>query len=311
MQDATEDDATEAGRNREPSSLSSGGAEARPFAALVLVSTPLGNLGDFPARAVETLAQVDAVLCEDTRTSAALLRTFGIKTKTIPLHDHNEEAATPRLIEEMRGGARYALISDAGTPVVSDPGFRLVRAAIAAGLDVSAVPGPNAAVMALTLSGLPPLPFMVLGFLPARDGARRAEMARLRALEAAGLSASLVFYEAPHRVAEFLADAAACFGDRPAAVARELSKRFEEVRRGGLAALAAHYAATAARGEVTIVLGPGAAEAVSEAGLDAALAAALQSMSVKDAVAAVAAATGVARKTVYARALARPDPGRS
>ncbi len=304
MQDATEDR-----QDHEPSSLSSDGAEPRPFAALVLVSTPLGNLGDLPPRAVETLTQADAVLCEDTRTSAALLRAFGIKTKTLSLHDHNEDAATPRLVREMLGGARYALISDAGTPVVSDPGFRLVRAAIAAGVEVSAVPGPNAAVMALTLSGLPPLPFMVLGFLAARAGPRRAEMARLRALEAAGLSASLVFYEAPHRVAEFLADAVDVFGDRPASVARELSKRFEEVRRGGLAALAAHYGQVAARGEVTIVIGPGAAEIVTEAGLDAALAAAMATMSLKDAVAAVAAATGVARKTVYARALARPaDP---
>ncbi len=301
MQDAPEDR-----QDREPSSLSSARAELRPVAALVLVSTPLGNLGDFPVRAAETLAQVDAILCEDTRTSAALLRAFGIKTKTLPLHDHNEEAATPRLVREMLEGARYALISDAGTPVVSDPGFRLVRAAIAAGVEISAIPGPNAAVMALTLSGMPPLPFMFVGFLPPRMGARRAEMTRLRALEAAGLSATLVFYEAPHRVTEFLEDAAAVFGDRPAAVCRELSKRFEEVRRGGLVELAAYYGQVAARGEVTIVLGPGAAEVLSEAGLDAALAAAMTTMSMKDAVAAVAAATGVARKTVYARALARP-----
>jgi 16S rRNA (cytidine1402-2'-O)-methyltransferase len=277
----------------------------------MLVSTPLGNLGDISARAIETLSQMDAVLCEDTRTSAGLLRACGVKTRMLALHDHNEDAATPRLVREMLGGARYALISDAGTPVVSDPGFRLVRAAIAAGVEVSAVPGPNAAVMALTLSGLPPLPFMMLGFLPARDGARRAELARLRALEAAGLSASLIMYEAPHRVAEFLADAAAMFGDRPAAVCRELSKRFEEVRRGGLAMLAAHYAAHAARGEVTIVIGPAAAAAVSAAGLDEALRAAMASMSLKDAVAAVAAATGLARKTVYAAALALPKPEHS
>jgi 16S rRNA (cytidine1402-2'-O)-methyltransferase len=272
-------------------------------AALLLVSTPLGNLKDFPPRAADMLAGVDAILCEDTRTSSVLLRAYDIRTKTLALHEHNEAHSIPRLIAAMQGGARYAVISDAGTPLVSDPGYRLVRGAIEAGLSVGAVPGPNAAVLALTLSGLPPLPFMMLGFLPTKAGPRQAEFARLRSLEAAGLRTTLIFYEAPHRLAEFLADAAAAFADRPAAVCRELTKHFEEVRRAPLPELAAHYATNAARGEITVVIGPAPEEAATEASLDAALAAALGQMSLKDAAAAVATATGLGRKQVYARAL--------
>ncbi len=272
-------------------------------AALVLVSTPLGNLKDFSVRAVETLSGVDAILCEDTRTSAVLLRAHGVRTKLVALHEHNEESRIAGLVAAMLGGARYALISDAGTPLVSDPGFRLVRAAIAAGLGVGGVPGPNAAVLALTLSGLPPLPFMMLGFLPPKSGPRRAELARLRALEAAGLRATLIFYEAPHRLAAFCAEAAEIFGERPAAVCRELTKFYEEVRRGHLPELAAHYAAHAARGEITVVIGPAEDEPASAEGLEAALVAALGQMSLKDAVNAVSAATGLARKLVYSAAL--------
>ncbi|MDE8345082.1 MAG: 16S rRNA (cytidine(1402)-2'-O)-methyltransferase [Acidocella sp.] len=282
---------------------SSAGLHTAALAALVLVSTPIGNLQDFSNRARDTLNAVDAVLCEDTRTSAVLLRAYGIKTRMVALHDHNESSRVPGLIAEMAQGKRFALISDAGTPLVSDPGFRLVRAAIDAGLVVSAVPGPNAAVLALTLSGLPPHPFLFHGFLPVKAGARTAEMARLRGLEAAGLRATLVFYEAPHRLAAFLADAAAGFGDRQAAVCRELSKHFEEIRRGTLPDLAAHYAAQAARGEITVVIGPAAVEVASADTLDAALAAALAAMSMKDAVNAVSTATGLAKKMVYARAL--------
>jgi len=273
------------------------------MAALVLVSTPIGNLKDFSARAREALESVDAILCEDTRTSGVLLHAYGIKTKLIALHDHNEESRAPGLVKAMLEGKRYALISDAGTPLVSDPGYRLVRAAIAAGVVVGGVPGANAAVFALTLSGLPPQPFLFLGFLPVKGGARVAALARIANAEAAGLAASLVVYEAPHRLAETLADAAAVFGDRPAAVCRELTKRFEEVRRGGLAALAAHYAEHAARGGITVVIGPAMAEPVSAAALDESLAAALGRMSLKDAVDAVTAATGLPRRQVYARAL--------
>jgi 16S rRNA (cytidine1402-2'-O)-methyltransferase len=282
---------------------SHGAAPATVAAALVLVSTPIGNLKDFSLRAREALQGVDAILCEDTRTSGVLLHAHGIKTKLIALHDHNEESRAPGLVKAMLEGARYALISDAGTPLVSDPGYRLVRAAIAAGLLVGGVPGANAAVFALTLSGLPPQPFLFLGFLPVKGGPRVAAMARIANAEAAGLAATIVVYEAPHRLAEMLADAVAVFGDRPAAVCRELTKHFEEVRRGGLKELAAHYAEHAARGEITVVIGPATAEPVTAAVLDESLAAALGRMSLKDAVDAVTAATGLPRRQVYARAL--------
>jgi 16S rRNA (cytidine1402-2'-O)-methyltransferase len=187
-------------------------------------------------------------------------------------------------------------------PLVSDPGYRLVRAALAEGLAVGAVPGANAAVMALVLSGLPPLPFLMLGFPPPRQAARRAAFGRMRAVERAGLAATLIWYEAPHRLAETLADMAEAFGARQAAVARELTKRFEEVRRGTLADLAAFYAANEVRGEVSIVVGP--PEEADHEDLDGRLHAALERNSVKDAAALVAAATGLPRKLVYARALA-------
>jgi 16S rRNA (cytidine1402-2'-O)-methyltransferase len=274
------------------------------------VATPIGNLGDLSPRALNALRDADAVLCEDTRNTGALLARHGVAVPMLPLHDHNEDEQTPRVLARLRGGERLALVSDAGTPLVSDPGYRLVRAAIAEGLAVGAVPGPNAAVMALTLSGLPPQPFLFLGFLPPRAGPRAAALAGVRAAERAGLSATLVLYEAPHRLAEALASMADAFGaERPAAVARELTKRFEEVRRGTLAELAAHYGQQAARGEVAVVVGPAPAEATGEAELDEKLGAALAAgMSVRDAAASVAEATGLPRRQVYARAL---EMGRS
>lgn len=274
-------------------------------AGLTLVATPIGNLGDLSPRALATLRGADAVLCEDTRVTGAMLARQGVSVPLLPLHEHNEDDQTPRILARLRAGERIALVSDAGTPLVSDPGYRLVRAAIAEGLPISAIPGPNAAVMALTLSGLPPHPFLFLGFLPAKAGARTAELARLRAAERAGLSATLILYEAPHRLAESLAALAELLGgDRPAAVARELTKRFEEVRRGSLAELAAHYAAAAPRGEVVLVIGPAPEDQAGEAELDQRLHDALAAgMSVRDAAAAVAAATGLPRKQVYARAL--------
>ncbi|HZF75651.1 MAG TPA: 16S rRNA (cytidine(1402)-2'-O)-methyltransferase [Acetobacteraceae bacterium] len=271
---------------------------------LTLVATPIGNLGDLPPRALDALKGADAVLCEDTRVTGGLLARYGVSAPLLPLHDHNEEEMAPRILARLRAGEKLALASDAGTPLVSDPGYRLVRAALAEGLAVTAVPGPNAAVMALTLSGLPPQPFLFHGFLPPRGGQREAEIARLRAAERAGLSATLVFFEAPHRLAETLADMEAGFGGaRPAAVARELTKRFEEVRRGTLAELAARYAAEAARGEICIVVGPAPEERTGEAELDEQLRAALARESLRDAAALVAAATGLPRKQVYARAL--------
>ena len=275
---------------------------------LLLVATPIGNLADLSLRALDALRRADLVLCEDTRMTARLLTHHGIAARTSPLHDHNEEGRVPALLDMLRGGSRVALVSDAGTPLVSDPGFRLVRAAVAAGVPVSAVPGPNAAVTALVLSGLPPQPFLFLGFPPPRTAARLAAFGRLRAAERAGLSATLLWHEAPHRLAESLADLAAQFGDRPAAVARELTKRFEEVRRGPLPELAAHYAAAPARGEITVVVGPAPEDAADAADLDEQLRRALAQNSLKDAAALVATATGLPRKTIYARALALGKP---
>ncbi|MFC3124867.1 16S rRNA (cytidine(1402)-2'-O)-methyltransferase [Pseudoroseomonas globiformis] len=278
---------------------------------LTLVATPIGNLGDLAPRAIAVLRAADGVLCEDTRVTAPLLARHGVSAKLSPLHEHNEEAALPRLIARLQAGERLALVSDAGTPLMSDPGYRLVRAAIAAGIEVSAVPGPNAAVMALTLSGLPPHPFLFHGFLPPRAAARAAELGRLRAAEQAGLSATLIFYEAPHRLAECLAQMAEVLGPRPAAVTRELTKRFEEVRRGTLPELAEHYGVHLARGEIALVVGPpGDATPEAELGLDERLQAAMAAgESLRDAAALVATATGLPRKRVYARALElRQDP---
>lgn len=269
---------------------------------LLLVATPIGNLADMSQRALDALRGADLLLCEDTRQTSRLLQHYGISARTTPLHDHNEEGRIPALLDTLARGESVVLVSDAGTPLVSDPGYRLVRAALAAGLPVSAIPGPNAAVMALVLSGLPPQPFLFLGFPPPRAAARLAAFGVLRAAERAGLRATLLWHEAPHRLAECLADLAASFGDRPAAVARELTKRFEEVRRGTLPDLAAHYATAAARGEITLVVGP-AADGADEEDLDGQLRRAMQGGSLKDAAAMVAGATGLPRKTVYARAL--------
>ena len=276
---------------------------------LVLVSTPIGNLGDMTLRGLEVLRSADLVLCEDTRMTARLLTHYGIGTRTAPLHEHNESARIPEMLARLRSGARIALVSDAGTPLVSDPGYRLVRAAIAEGFSVQAAPGANAATTALILSGLPPHPYLFVGFAAPRQSARRAGFAKLRAAERAGFSATLVFYEAPHRLAETLADMADAFGDRPAAVARELTKRFEEVRRDTLPALAAFYAAHAARGEITVVVGPAPDEAAPAQDLDALLLSALRTQTLREAVAGVTEATGLPRKQVYGRALELREAG--
>ncbi len=278
------------------------GGESAPVAGLVLVSTPIGNLGDMTPRARQALEAADVILCEDTRHTGRLLSAFGINKPLQPLHEHNEDQRTPALLAMLRQGKRLALVSDAGMPLVSDPGYRLVRAAIAAGLPVGVAPGASAAVTALVLSGLPPQPYLFLGFPPPRQAGRRAAFGTLRAAERAGLSATLIWHEAPHRLAEALVDMEAAFGPRHAAVARELTKKFEEVRRGTLAELAAHYATHEARGEITVLVGP--PEEADPEDLDGQLASALASHSVKDAAALVAAATGLPRKLVYARALA-------
>jgi 16S rRNA (cytidine1402-2'-O)-methyltransferase len=285
---------------------SGGGTEvAGPPQGLVLVSTPIGNLQDLSPRAAAVLSAAHTVLCEDTRVTARLCAVLGITPTLLTLHDHNEDGRIPLVLRLLAEGRLVALVSDAGTPLVSDPGYRLMRAVLAAGLPVAAVPGPNAALLALTLSGMPPHPFLFVGFLPPKAAARRVVLAQLRAAERAGLAATLLFHEAPHRLAETLAEMAELLGPRPAAVARELTKRFEEVVRATLPELAARFAAAPPRGEVTLVVGPASGEAPPpEADVEALLRAALQGHSLKEAVAEVTAATGLPRRVVYARALA-------
>jgi 16S rRNA (cytidine1402-2'-O)-methyltransferase len=268
---------------------------------LSLVATPIGNLGDITLRALETLRAADAIACEDTRVTAKLLARHGIERPLIAYHEHNARRMEPLLVRRMAEGARVALVSDAGTPLLSDPGEGLVRAAIAAGIPVTALPGPSAALAALSLSGLPAERFLFAGFPPARSGERRRFLAGL-----ATVPATLIFYEAPHRLAESLADMAAVFGARQAAIGRELTKLHEEVRRGGLASLARDIAdAQAPRGELVIVVAPPGEAAEEGAGpdLDAVLRDALARLSLRDAVAEASAITGLSRKEVYARAL--------
>lgn len=267
---------------------------------LYLVATPIGNLADVTLRALAVLRGADAILCEDTRVTAKLLARYGIATTARPYHDHNAERVRPAILARLKAGAVLALVSDAGTPLVSDPGYKLVRAALADGIAVTAVPGPSAALAALLSSGLPPDRFLFAGFLPAKTAARRRALDELKAV-----AATLVFFESAPRLAECLADMVEILGSRPAAVARELTKLHEEVRRGDLAALAAHYrAAGPPKGELVLVIGPPAQTAASEAELDRALGTALARKSLRAAVAEVAAATGARRRHVYARALA-------
>jgi 16S rRNA (cytidine1402-2'-O)-methyltransferase len=267
---------------------------------LYIVATPIGNLGDLSPRAAATLANASVIACEDTRVTAKLLAHIGARVPMLPLHDHNEAQLHPQLVARAAAEA-VALVSDAGTPLISDPGFKLVRAARAAGVNIVTIPGPCAAIAALTLSGLPTDRFLFAGFLPARAGARASAIAEL-----APVPASLVFYETGPRLAEALAALAAGLGDRPAAIGRELTKQFEECVTGTLAELAAHYAALPApKGEIVITIGPPLpAPAADAAMLDAALTTAMAAQSLKSAVAAVAAQLGLPRSAVYARALA-------
>jgi 16S rRNA (cytidine1402-2'-O)-methyltransferase len=274
---------------------------SKPPAGLYIVATPIGNLEDITLRALATLRRVDAVACEDTRVTAKLFARHSIRAPLVPYHEHNAEHMRPVLLARLRRGESVALVSDAGTPLVSDPGFKLVRAAIAEGLGVTTLPGASAALAALVLSGLPSDRFFFAGFLPVKEAARRRALSEL-----AGVPATLVFFEGAPRLAAALADMAAALGDRPAAVARELTKLHEEVRRGALGELAAHYAAAGPpRGELVVVVGPPEkpTAAASADAVEGALRSALAAMSLKDASAAVAAATGLPRRDVYARAL--------
>ncbi len=268
---------------------------------LHVVATPIGNLGDVTLRALAALAGADLVLAEDTRVSRTLLNHYGIATPLSAYHEHNADTVRPQLLARLEAGAALALISDAGTPLVSDPGFRLVGDALAHGFAVKALPGASAVLAALVVAGLPTDRFFFEGFLPSKSGARRQRIAEL-----ASVPSTLVFFESPRRVAEALADLAAVLGPREAAMARELTKMFETVRRGTLPALAAALAdEPPPRGEVVLLVGPpGAAPALDAHALDGRIRVALETLSVKDAAAVVSAETGQPRRAVYARAVA-------
>jgi 16S rRNA (cytidine1402-2'-O)-methyltransferase len=268
-------------------------------AGLYLVATPIGNLRDITVRALEVLAAADLIACEDTRVTRKLLDHYGIATPLTSYHEHNAAHVRPKLIARLGEGAAVALVSDAGTPLVSDPGYKLVREAWAAGATVTALPGASAAVAALTLSGLPTDRFFFEGFLPAKEAARRTRIAELKRIPA-----TLVLFETGPRIAGSLADLAAGLGPREGALCRELTKLHEEVRRGDLTTLAREAAqAGEPRGEMVIIVAP--PEPQGEAiDLDALLRQALERVSVKEAVAEIAAVTGRPRREVYQRALA-------
>lgn len=288
------------------------GVQARSFAveghaiaakplppALYIVATPIGNLGDMTLRALQVLAAADIVACEDTRVSAVLLRHYGISARLVAYHDHNATAQRPKLLEALAAGESVALISDAGTPLVSDPGYRLVAAAREAGHDVVPIPGASSVLAALVVAGLPSDRFLFAGFLPPKHVARVKRLEEL-----APVPATLVFFETGPRVGAALADMAAVLGEREAAVARELTKAFETVRRGSLAALAGEFADKPPKGEIVVVVGPPAADATSPEDADRVLLELLREKSVGEAASEAAALTGLKRNDLYRRALA-------
>ena len=265
---------------------------------LYLVATPIGHLADMSLRAIATLARADVVYCEDTRHSRTLLAHYAIRATLRPYHEHNAEAERPRVLKDLADGRAVALISDAGTPLISDPGFKLVREAVAAGHAVSAIPGPSATLTALSIAGLPTDAFFFAGFLPAKEGARRHRIAEL-----AAVPGTLVFFEAPTRAAATLADLAAELGNREAALARELTKLHEDVRRAPLSDLAQALAGDPPKGEIVIVVAPPTTGEVSDTMIEERLAPALASLSIRDAARAVADALKVPKGRVYDIAL--------
>lgn len=265
---------------------------------LYVAATPIGNLGDITYRAVEILKGVDSILCEDTRHTAKLCSAYGIATPLKPYHEHNAAAVRPGVLDALSQGAKIGLVSDAGTPLISDPGYKLVREAREAGIRVFPAPGPSAAIAALSAVGAPSDRFLFAGFPPAKTNARGDYFATLTKTPA-----TLIFYEAPSRIAASLADMAAVFGDRQAALARELTKLHEEICDGTLSQLADRYDQAPPKGEIVVVVWPPAREAVDPAELSTFLTDALAHMSVKDAAAAAADALGVSKKEAYACAL--------
>ncbi len=280
---------------------------ARPLEpALYLVATPIGNLADITIRALETLAAADVLACEDTRVSRVLLERYGIRRRTTAYHEHNAAEAGPRLMAALEEGKSVALISDAGTPLVSDPGYRLVGEALERGLRVVPIPGPSSALAALTVSGLPSDAFLFAGFLPVKAGQKRTRLEQWQAVPA-----TLIFFESPRRLAETLDAMAQVLGaERRAAVCRELTKTFEEARHGTLGELAAHYAAAdTPKGEVVICVGPAADQEAAPADVDALLIGLAAEMPASKAAAEAARMTGQPKQELYRRLLALKEGG--
>jgi 16S rRNA (cytidine1402-2'-O)-methyltransferase len=296
---------TRSGTSRKRSFLVAGREiDAPPIApGLYLVATPIGNLGDVGLRALAILAAADVIACEDTRVSRKLTGHYGVATPLTPYHEHNAADARPQLLRRLAAGEAVALISDAGTPLISDPGYRLAREASAAGHAVTALPGASSVLAALAVAGLPTDRFFFEGFLPAKDAARQK---RIR--ELTRIPATLVLFETGPRIAAALGALAAELGPREAAVCRELTKLHEEVRRSSLDALARDYAGGAeTRGEFVVVIAPPVERQAEMQDIDAMLRLALARTAVKEAVGEVASATGASRRDVYQRALALKD----
>ncbi|MFL5236753.1 MAG: 16S rRNA (cytidine(1402)-2'-O)-methyltransferase [Rhizomicrobium sp.] len=289
---------SEGGNDRAERSLAGHNAQ-NEAAGLYIVATPIGNARDITLRALDVLNACDRIAAEDTRVTAKLLAIHGISKPLTPYNDHNAARERPRLISRLTGGARIALLSDAGTPLISDPGYKLVREALAHGVAVYAIPGPSAALTGLILSGAPTDRFYFAGFLPAKQGERR------RALEGIRLvAATLIFFESARRTAETLADMHAILGERVAAIARELTKVHEEVRRGSLAALASELATQPApRGEITIVVAPPAAPEIDFAKAESLLQKAMIHMPLSAAAELIATALDLPKRAIYERAL--------
>lgn len=272
----------------------------RPAPGLYLVATPIGNLGDITLRALETLAGVDVIACEDTRITRRLTERYGISAQLTPYHEHNAAAARPRILEQLAQGASIALVSDAGTPLISDPGFKLVREVCAAGFAVTALPGPSSVLAALSVAALPTDRFFFEGFLPPKAAARRARLAEL-----ARLDATLVLFESGSRIQDTLADLAATMGTRDAAICREMTKLHEEISRGTVSELAQSADKLETRGEFVVVIAPAdkGSQVMTGEQVDDLLRDRLARDSVKDAVAHAVEVSGRPRREIYARAL--------
>jgi 16S rRNA (cytidine1402-2'-O)-methyltransferase len=271
---------------------------------LYIIATPIGNMGDITLRALEVLGKVDVIACEDTRITGKLTAVYDLQARKIPYHDHNAAEMRPRLVAMLKEGKRVALISDAGMPLISDPGYKLVEQCAAEDIPMTCIPGATASLTALVLSGLPTDKFLFAGFLPPKTAARKTALAEIKTVPA-----TLIFYETAPRLTGSLADMQEILGDRPAAVARELTKKFEEVQRGALSELVKHYQTKGApRGEIVIVVGAAGdhqAETWTEKALDDLLLRMMEEkgMSVKDAAAFVAAKSGIKKRDIYQRAL--------